>query len=103
MDLQTAVSLLPTPTCGDAKSAANRTANRQQGSQHHDGVTLTDAVRMLPTPTSRDWKGQNQRGDTSCLPGAITSLQSDDGNTSPDQCPGQLTIEDASVPTSSNG
>jgi hypothetical protein len=28
----------------------------------------------LPTPTSRDWKGQNQRRDTSCLPGALSDL-----------------------------
>lgn len=29
---------------------------------------------LLPTPTARDWKGQNQRRDTTCLPGALTSL-----------------------------
>jgi hypothetical protein len=28
----------------------------------------------LPTPTSRDWKGENQRRDTSCLPGAVKML-----------------------------
>lgn len=28
-------------------------------------------VALLPTPTTRDHKGQNQRGDTSCLPGAL--------------------------------
>lgn len=29
-------------------------------------------VPLLPTPTSRDWKGANQRGDATCLPGAVT-------------------------------
>jgi hypothetical protein len=45
---------IPTPTAGDAKSAANRTATRHNpDSKHHDGVTLTDHVRMWPTPTAR--------------------------------------------------
>lgn len=53
------VQTLPTPTAGDAKAAANRTAGRSNpNSSHHDGVTLTDAVRMLPTPRTSD----GQRG-----------------------------------------
>lgn len=49
---------LPTPTVGDSKSAANRTAGRSNpDSTHHDGVTLTDAVRMLPTPRTSDANG----------------------------------------------
>jgi DNA (cytosine-5)-methyltransferase 1 len=32
------------------------------------------ALSHLPTPTSRDWKGQNQRRDASCLPGAVALL-----------------------------
>jgi DNA (cytosine-5)-methyltransferase 1 len=28
-------------------------------------------VSTLPTPTSRDWKGHNQRGDDTCLTGAL--------------------------------
>jgi hypothetical protein len=56
--LAIAVRRLPTPTVGDSKSAANRTAGRlDPDSKHHDGVTLTDAVRMLPTPTTSDAKG----------------------------------------------
>lgn len=46
--------LIPTPTRGDAKSAANATANRRNpDSKHHSGTTLTDFVRMWPTPTHR--------------------------------------------------
>ncbi len=38
----------PTCTVGDAGNTANRTARRSNAnSQHHDGVTLVDAVRML--------------------------------------------------------
>jgi hypothetical protein len=44
------LSLTPTPTAGDAKSAANATAGRSEGSEHHSGVTLTDYVRLWPTP-----------------------------------------------------
>jgi hypothetical protein len=45
--------LIPTPTAGDAKSAANRTADRANpDSVHHSGTTLTDFV-LWPTPTAR--------------------------------------------------
>lgn len=45
------IKTLPTPTVGDSKSAANRTAGRSDpDSKHHDGLTLTDVVRLLPTP-----------------------------------------------------
>lgn len=37
-------------------------------------TSASDCSSRLPTPTSRDWKGQNQRGDTSCVPGAIAAL-----------------------------
>lgn len=45
----------------------------------HDGRELTFlplsmAVQLLPTPVSRDWKGQNQRNDATCLPGAVQLL-----------------------------
>ena len=42
--------LLPTPVVTDAKGARNATAGRAEGSQHHSGSTLTDAVTLLPTP-----------------------------------------------------
>ncbi len=33
--------------------------------------TVAPASSSLPTPTARDWKGPNQRGDASCLHGAL--------------------------------
>lgn len=56
-------ALLPTPTVGDSKSAVNRTASRQEDSEHHAGLTLTDAIRLLPTPTTSDSNGGGQHGD----------------------------------------
>ena len=43
-------ALLPTPVVTDAKGARNATAGRAEGSQHHSGSTLTDAMTLLPTP-----------------------------------------------------
>jgi hypothetical protein len=60
------LSRIPTPTAGDAKSAANRTAGRSDpDSKHHSGTTLTDFTRMWPTPTARDWK---DTGDLTRVP-----------------------------------
>lgn len=68
--------LLPTPTVSDSVGGRNRTSGRTNpNSKHHDGVTLTDWIWL-------------QRGESSAPP-------SDAGNTSPDQHPHQLTIEDA--------
>lgn len=39
-----AVALLPTPVTTDAKGARNATSGRQEGSEHHAGSTLTDAL-----------------------------------------------------------
>jgi hypothetical protein len=55
-------SSLPTPTTDDAGNITRDSGAFQ---------SLTRSVRELPTPTSRDWKGQNQRGDESCLTGAL--------------------------------
>ena len=48
-------SLIPTPTKGDARSAANATARRfkEPPTGVHAGLTLTDFVRMYPTPQAR--------------------------------------------------
>jgi hypothetical protein len=52
-------SRIPTPTAGDAKSAANRTAGRSDpDSKHHSGTTLTDFTRMWPTPHGMPKEGQ---------------------------------------------
>ena len=58
--------MLPTPTSQAAKhgETPDTTANGY-------GSNLWDLPSLLPTPTTRDWKGQNQRGDDSCLPGAL--------------------------------
>ncbi len=59
-------------------------------------VTSAPGSSLLPTPTARDHKGQNQRKDTSCLPGALLAafpvadnggLPSDDRNPSPEPLP----------------
>jgi DNA (cytosine-5)-methyltransferase 1 len=41
--------LLPTPVTTDAKGARNATSGRVEGSEHHGGTTLTDAI-------SQDWR-----------------------------------------------
>jgi hypothetical protein len=102
--LTDAVNLLPTPQANLGRGTgtpSRETAYRRHVEQHKRN--LDDAIALLPTPTSRDWKGQNQRGDTTCLPGAITSLPSDDGKPSPDRHPTQLTVEDVLPPSSSSG
>jgi len=48
--LEDQIALLPTPVVTDSKGARNATAGRSEGSQHHGGTTLTDAVTMMPTP-----------------------------------------------------
>lgn len=43
----------PTPQAVDSNGARNHTANRKNSrSEHHDGVTLNDALRMWPTVTA---------------------------------------------------
>ena len=48
---------------------------------------LEEQIANLPTPTSRDWKGHNQRGDDTCLTGALlptpTSQAAKHGELSP--------------------
>lgn len=60
-----AAPLLGTPRCSDGMAHPLRS-----GVENARG-RLEDQVSLLPTPTARDWKGANQRGDTSCLPGAL--------------------------------
>ncbi len=50
-------------------------------------VTHTGGHDILPTPTARDYKGHNQRGDTSCLTGALlpTPRATDGTNGGPNQ------------------
>nr|WP_309110286.1 hypothetical protein [Saccharothrix sp.] len=57
-------ALLPTPTASDANGP---------GLHGTGAADLRTTVRMLPTPTARDGKGPNQRGDATCLHGALLS------------------------------
>ena len=70
--LDSITDLLPTPT---VQQGRNNTSGRSNpDSQHHVGDTLNDIIfrgDLLPTPTSRDHKGPNQRGDDTCLEGAL--------------------------------
>lgn len=75
--LAIAVRLLPTPMAADGGSDRGSSA----------GWGLRDESRrigqLLPTPTTRDHKGDNQRRDTTCLPGAVRLLPTpttSDGN-----------------------
>src|SRR5690554_6553508 len=63
---------------GRAAADADGAAVRQQpvavaggGGAAVAGVAGTGPVELLPTPTARDHKGRNQRGDATCLPGAL--------------------------------
>lgn len=86
--------LLPTPTSQAAKhgETPDTTANGY-------GSNLWDLPSLLPTPTSRDHKGANQRGDTTCLHGAITAPPSPDGSASSDDQPQrQLSLDELALP-----
>jgi site-specific DNA-cytosine methylase len=50
------------------------TAYAQPTWEHLTADSGSSSSPGLPTPTSHDWKGPNQRDDTSCLHGAISSL-----------------------------
>ena len=87
-------NLLPTPTSQAAKhgETPDTTANGF-------GSNLWDLPSLLPTPTRRDHRGANQRGDTTCLHGAITAPPSPDGNASQDNQPQhQLSLDDLALP-----
>jgi hypothetical protein len=66
-DVAGLLATLPTPNHRDWKGAANPETKLAGGHQ----VNLNDVAAHLPTPTSRDRKGHNQRGDDSCLAGAL--------------------------------
>lgn len=85
--LNDVVRLLPTPVAMDAVGARNATSGRQEGSRHHAGTTLTDAL----------W-----------LAGGHTGPRSSDGNESsagrhPTQPSSGGTDSLDSLPLSSNG
>jgi len=61
--------------------------HERAGAHGTGGADLRTTVAQLPTPTARDWKGHNQRGDDSCLAGALlptpTSQAAKHGELSP--------------------
>jgi hypothetical protein len=61
-----ALSLLPTPSVADADGG-----HVTRGGSRSGEILLGGIAQLLPTPTSRDHKGPNQRGDASCLTGAL--------------------------------
>jgi len=65
-NLRTKVAMLATPTTSVAKDGT------PQDSKGKRDLRLD--ARLLPTPTKRDYKGQNQRNDDSCLHGAAVLL-----------------------------
>ena len=77
---------LPTPRVGGMDS------DRGVGSRDDTNLAavvprIVKGTVALPTPTSRDWKGPNQRGDDTCLTGALlptpTSQAAKHGELSP--------------------
>lgn len=70
-----AVYALPAPTsaaaAGTLLPTARTTDTNGPGVHGDGGMDLRTAVLDLPTPTSRDHKGANQRGDATCLTGAL--------------------------------
>jgi hypothetical protein len=90
--LEKGMTLLPTPVVNDM--GAGKTvdywdawtermqAGHSNGNGHGKSLAI-EAMKMLPTATARDGKGQNQRGDATCLPGAVALLPTpgaQDGN-----------------------
>ena len=79
--------LLPTPRAQDEYERRNMKTMERIRDEGGD-MTLPTWAKVvaptLPTPTSRDWKGANQRGDATCLHGAITAQPSNGGRASSD-------------------
>jgi hypothetical protein len=116
-----ATRLMPTPSAADGLGGHERrggargdelllaglvktfpTPTTQPTTGNGHARNLGKEIKMLPTPTARESKGKdaaNREGGASLThlvsTGALTNPLSDAGNDSPDQCPGQLTLEDA--------
>lgn len=68
-----------TDTEGVGCEWARGTRDRWTGPED-SGATGDGPMKLLPTPTARDGKGDNQRGDGSCLPGAVKLLPTPTAN-----------------------
>ncbi|MFI6883181.1 hypothetical protein [Streptosporangium canum] len=131
MNLRHTVSLLPTPRASERENRQTKRSPSQEAGTHGlclaaevaallptpwapRGGSATETTALLPTPRATDGTkgGPNQRGSSGDLtpPSAVhrigdaTAPPSPAGNTSSAAPhPGQLTIEDALRPPSSNG
>jgi DNA-cytosine methyltransferase len=100
--------VLPTPTArlGDGRGASHPDRRRElrgERSGELDEVAVHELgeARNLPTPTARDGKGANQRGDDSCLHGALlpSPVASDAERTTDSYGRGNPTLQGALLPT----
>jgi hypothetical protein len=91
--------LLRTPTAQLAVNGGSQHPDKRKAGGH--GPTLADEVEhLLPTPTSRDGKGANQRGDATCLHGALLPTPTAMGSkASGGSSPSDVTLTDAVVRT----
>lgn len=79
--MNTVMTLLPTPAVNDMGAAytpetwdewtAEMKARHNNGNGHGPSLNVEVQRMLLPTPTTRDIKGPNQRGDDTCLTGAL--------------------------------
>jgi DNA (cytosine-5)-methyltransferase 1 len=89
-----ALRLLPTPRATDGEKGQRTPEGPAKELARGRNIDLGMVGALLPTPTSRDHKGANQRGDSTCLHGALMPRPSPDGSTpSGDQLPGQLSLD----------
>ncbi len=71
--------LLPTSRATDGEKGGPNQVNGRGVRDSLPGVAPT----LLPTATSRDWKGPNQRGDATCLHGALLPTPTASESTGP--------------------
>lgn len=69
------MSMLPTPASSRWATGGGRDPNTIRANGHTP--QLNDIIEhYMPTPTARDWQGDNQRHDQTCMPGAIRQATS---------------------------
>ncbi|MDQ2838479.1 MAG: hypothetical protein M3Y89_13875 [Actinomycetota bacterium] len=93
------IALMPTPQAMLSSAGPDYARAARPGSGGDDLTTVLAKTMLLPTPTARDHKDANQRGDRSCLTGALlpTPRASDGTKGSPNQrgSSGDLTLSSA--------
>jgi hypothetical protein len=90
------IALMPTPQAKLSTAGPDYARAGRAGSGGDDLITVIAKTELMPTPTARDHKGANQRGDRTCLTGALlpTPRASDGTKGSPHQhgSSGDLTL-----------